>query len=326
MIANKKLLRVVFGAVLALSFGWLVVRRIHFSELQTAVAGISVPYILLGLLAFVTGYIFRIERWRIMLGAERGGVKWRDCSGPLLAGFALNNLLPFRAGDMLRSFAFNGKFGMSASAVLATLFVERLMDLVCLLILLCIILMVYGMDGLHLVGISWPLLMIPLGLVLGLLVAPRFLIPLLHIGGEWLSRISPGLGRAIQSATIKGASMLTYLCKPLVLNKLLLWSFSVWLMEASMFWFVSLSLPSLDVPSASLFAMPIGTLATLIPSTPGYVGTFDYFVAQSMIIKGNTIPSGSAYALLVHAVLWLPVTFVGGIYVLMHASTRPRKS
>jgi uncharacterized membrane protein YbhN (UPF0104 family) len=62
----------------------------------------------------------------------------------------------------------------------------------------------------------------------------------------------------------------------------------------------------------------VGTFATVIPSTPGYIGTFDYFTAQAMSALGNTAAAAAAFAFLVHAVLWLPPTVAGGLYLLMN--------
>ena len=76
----------------------------------------------------------------------------------------------------------------------------------------------------------------------------------------------------------------------------------------------------------------MATLATLIPSTPGYIGTFDYFMTWAMIQLGNAPSPAAAAAFLVHTLLWLPPTIVGGAYLLSHpirritaaTGTRPR--
>jgi len=64
-----------------------------------------------------------------------------------MASFAANNVLPFRAGDVLRSFAFNRKLGTTSGVVIATLFVERLLDLLILLILLGAALAFFNLDS-----------------------------------------------------------------------------------------------------------------------------------------------------------------------------------
>lgn len=105
--------------------------------------------------------------------------------------------------------------------------------------------------------------------------------------------------------------------------KLISWSLMAWLAEACVFWFAALALPSIVTPLAGWLALPAGTLATLIPSTPGYVGTFDYFTARAMTTLGNATAAATAYALLVHALLWLPPTIIGGAFLLLHPVRRP---
>jgi uncharacterized membrane protein YbhN (UPF0104 family) len=116
----------------------------------------------------------------------------------------------------------------------------------------------------------------------------------------------------------KGLSILVYLANGKMMAKLVAWSFAAWFAEGCVFWFSARALSSLSVPEAGWLACPVGTLATLIPSTPGYVGTFDYFTVRAMSMLGNTPAAATAFALLVHALLWLPPTLVGGLYLLMH--------
>jgi len=125
----KKILRLALGILVAVFFIWIVARHINFDELKIAFADTKTSWIIAGLVAFSVGYACRIERWRLMLNRDNSSLKWNHCAGPLLGSFAANNVLPFRAGDVLRTFAFNGRLGVSSGVVLATLFVERLLDL-----------------------------------------------------------------------------------------------------------------------------------------------------------------------------------------------------
>jgi hypothetical protein len=102
--------------------------------------------------------------------------------------------------------------------------------------------------------------------------------------------------------------------------KLIAWSALAWLIEALVYWFSALALPAVLVPSAGWLALPLTALATLIPSAPGYLGTFDYFAVRSMTELGNSIASATAYALLVHSVVWLPITLSGGLYWLFRSA------
>jgi uncharacterized protein (TIRG00374 family) len=64
------------------------------------------------------------------------------------------------------------------------------------------------------------------------------------------------------------------------------------------------------------FSFALGTLSTLIPSSPGYVGTFDYFTMLGIHAYGLNQTASTAYALIAHLLLWLPVTLVGFILYL----------
>jgi uncharacterized membrane protein YbhN (UPF0104 family) len=77
------------------------------------------------------------------------------------------------------------------------------------------------------------------------------------------------------------------------------------------------AIPELLQPFGAILALPLATLATLIPSTPGYVGTFDYFAVLALTQTGNGTDAATAFALLAHLLLWLPPTVIGGAYLLL---------
>ena len=76
---------------------------------------------------------------------------------------------------------------------------------------------------------------------------------------------------------------------------------------------------------APWFACATGTLATLIPSSPGYVGTFDYFAILGMMAYGAGRAISTAFAMLVHLLLWLPVTLAGAAYLVVPGTAAARR-
>jgi uncharacterized membrane protein YbhN (UPF0104 family) len=115
----------------------------------------------------------------------------------------------------------------------------------------------------------------------------------------------------------KSLGTLEHLSEGRTMSRLVMWSLFAWLSEGCVFWLLALALPSIVAPWGGWLALPVGTLATLIPSTPGYVGTFDFFTARAMTLVGNATSAATAYALLVHAMVWLPPTLVGGLHLLI---------
>jgi hypothetical protein len=97
---------------------------------------------------------------------------------------------------------------------------------------------------------------------------------------------------------------------------LLALSLAIWLLEAAVFGVVALAFAVSPGAYGALFAMATGTLSTLIPSSPGYVGTFDYFTLTALTAYAVPETTAAAIAFTVHAVLWLPLTVLGLGYLL----------
>ncbi len=318
----KKILRLILGLVLAIVFIWLILRQINLEELKRAFVGTASSWVMAGLAAFCVGYACRIERWRLMLNRDNPALKWHHCAGPLLGSFAANNVFPFRAGDVLRAFAFNGRLGVSSGVVMATLFVERLLDLLMVLVLLGVVLATFSLDVSNFAGIgSAALIGIAIG-ILFILLFPQVFAPVAIALGKFIARLAPKGGQKLLNEINKSLLTLVHLAKGNTMIRLVLWSIAAWLAEGCVFWFAALALSAITTPEAGWLALPVGTLATLIPSTPGYVGTFDFFTVRAMSALGNNVVASTAYALLVHALLWLPPTLLGGLYLMLHPTKK----
>lgn len=309
--------RLGLGIILAAFFAWLIARQIDLTELKQAFWGAQAGWLVGAFGMFCVGYACRIERWRTMLARDKPTLRWIDCAGPLLVSFAANNVLPFRAGDVLRAFAFNTRLDTRSGNVLATIFVERLLDLLMVLVLLGAALTMFGLDASRFVRAGSAALIAMALVILALLLFPRILAPVARAASKLVARLLPRLGQKLIDEVEEGLSTLSQLAGGSAMAKLVAWSFAIWLAEGCVFWFAALALPALTQPTAGWLALPVGTLATLIPSTPGYVGTFDYFTVQAMTVMGNAPAAATAYALLVHALLWLPPTLAGGLYLLV---------
>ena len=321
---NKKgFLRVGIGMAISAICAWLVVRGVNVQDAREAARSVNVTWLGLALLGFVAGYACRIERWRRMLVHENREIGWWDCAGPFFAGYAANNLLPFRAGDVVRAFAFSRVLGVNPGAVVTTLLVERLLDLLALLLILSSSILAFGVARFHSSTAGVLILGTSLVAVLIVLFFPRIVVRVVRSACTGIGRVSPRIGGKILSEVEKGAAMLTSLTDAKNLLGLFLLTMLVWVIEGWIFLSAALSVPTLVVPEASLLALPTGTLSTLIPSAPGFIGTFEYFVVISMTEMGNPTAAASVYALIVHGLLAFPSLLFGGAY-LVFSSFRAR--
>jgi len=317
---SKQGLRLTLSIFVTFIFVWLIFRQINIADLKRAFIDSNKNFILAGMGSFMIGYSCRIKRWQLMLQLDNSTIGWSQCAGPLLSSFAINNVLPFRSGDVVRVFAFNKQLKVSAGVVAATLFVERLLDLLMVLLLLGTSLTLFNLDVNGFAGLgSLSLIAMAMGILL-LLVYPNLFAPITKALGQCVIRFSPKRGQKLVFEINKGLMTLKHLSKGSMMVKLLYWSVLAWLAEGLLFWFAALALSGITNPASSWLALPIGTLATLIPSLPGYVGTFDYFTIRAMTQLSNSVGAATAYAFLVHLLLWLPPTLIGGFFLLLYPS------
>lgn len=313
----KGFARLAIGVAITAFFVYLIARQVRVDEVSAAARSAEAGGVLLALGAFLLGFACRISRWHAMLKIDNPALAWSRCSGPFVASFAANNVLPLRAGDLLRIMGFNQRLGVGAAKVAATMFVERLLDLMMLLCLLGIALRVFDLS-LHQVARVGSGTLIGLALVILLfLSAPRIPLALAHALLRRLSSTAPAIHQKIKTPIEQGLSTLQHLSRGATMARLIAWSAASWLCEGLMFWLAARALPAIDAAQAAWLAFPIATLSTLVPSTPGYVGTFDYFASLAMQLLGNSAAAATVYAILVHLLLWLPPTLIGAVYLML---------
>ncbi len=288
------------GALLA-----LLLRGVAWPEFRATLGGVRGAPLLAAFAFLVADYAARLVRWHWMLRELGARVPVSACARPFLVGFALNNVLPLRAGDVARVVAFRDTLGLPVARIAGTLVVERLLDLFVLLgILVCALyasrtpmLVQPPMRGLLLAAGGAALLGAGAFLAMGAFVRrglPATSHTLLGRIGGWFHRLAQSLAVLGRPARLAPLTAISVLC---------------WALEGGVFLSVA---RALDAPLQGVWlALAAGTLGTLVPSAPGHVGTFDFFAAAGLRATGTDPSVAAAFALLVHGVLWFPLTVVG---------------
>lgn len=306
----KRWLIFLAGLAIGTVFFFLALRGVVWSSIETNLTHAHSGWLLLSVVPLGMAYALRIERWRSMLAVFRTRAPYARLLAPYLGSFALNNILPFRLGDAARALAFRAELGAPPSAIASTLIVERVLDLWALCLLLCLSLVFMGIPDPR--GSFSPYLWL-IGSIVALLsltlTFPRRIaklaILLLNLG---LNRVVPRLVSRFVVRALLGVSALR--------SNGLLWlsllSILAWLCEGSMMWSVLHALP-IEPRSLSMSwaATAMGTLATLIPGTPGHFGTFDFFASAGLIVGGVDRSDATLCAVLTHLIMWLAVTLSG---------------
>ncbi len=304
-------------AVTVLLVGYAL-RGQDFGEMRDAFRRFNYWYLIPAVALYFIGVWFRAVRWRILLKPVVT-VTSREVLPVVIIGFMANNLLPFRAGEIARSFALSNKTGARKTAALATIAVERLFDGITMLAFILGAATVVSLtsDLRHVAIVAFivftaAILMLLL-LTLGGSVRDRLLqlvlgplpTPLADRIEAMAESFLAGLGvlrRRTDLALVAGCSVLA------------------WLFEASMYWVIARGftdpMPEKMTPAATMLTTGVANLATLIPSSPGYVGPFETGV--TLVVDGALGVNGAlalSYAFLVHAALFFPVTILGLIVI-----------
>lgn len=315
-----KVLRLVFGIALAATFAFMAFRNMDWAQAWQVFSHASPLWMIVGLVALAVDYTLRIVRWWFMMRTVAPELKLKQCFGPFLASIALNNVLPFRAGDIARAFGFQKQLGVPPVKTLGTMLVERLLDLVTLLGFLYAGLAIAGPEAVPpaFIKTAGTLAFIGVGMLVASLVFPTpFLnyfkrLEVKHADGESSAKKLAHIGTDLFST-------LRAMRTPQSLTAMLGLSVLSWFLEGVLF---ACAIRAIE-PSANLvsgwFSLALGTLATLIPSTPGYVGTFDFFAKAGYQAFGATETLSGIAALLAHVLIWVPLTLAGGGWLLTQA-------
>lgn len=263
------------------------------------------------------GVWLRAVRWQYLMSPIKE-ITARKLFPYTVLGFMANNVLPFRAGELVRAYLLGEREGISKTSILATILVERVLDALTLLVLLVLALAVSSQVTLPeemTTAVAWASLVF-LG-VLFLSLAAAFLSgAALALTGA-LVRVLPGPWRPrVQDLVRLFLAGLASLKQGRVLGMVSLISLLVWLAETGLFFLVGYGfrLPSLPF-QAFLLAMSAANLAISIPPSQGGIGPFEVTAREAMKLFGVDPSLATAYAIGVHAALLVPITILGLFYL-----------
>ncbi len=113
---------------------YYVFQNVKVSEVIAALKTVHYLYLVPAIFLVALTFLLRAIRWRYLAGSLKQISTARIIS-PLMIGF-MANILPARAGEVIRAYMLAKKEDLSFSASFATIFVERLLDMLCVLAML----------------------------------------------------------------------------------------------------------------------------------------------------------------------------------------------
>lgn len=303
--------RVVMGVGLTLSglLAFYFLRRVNLAQLGSTLA--SVNLWILALCILTKGAVFSLGalRSKVFLRPLRD-YRFSECFTAVLGGYVTDNIFPFRLGELVRIDLLARAGGISRSSTVAVAALERLIDLVSFLILFAVVVPLLAIDVSGDRRLAWGLATVLFALIaVGWLVAkpsrfPRIVVFLSRPCSDrvqaWLfekaQRFVDGFSALRSSRAVAEAMALTFVSRLLGMLTIQCW-----------LWAFGLDLPLY----APLIVMVFLSIGTMIPSSPGFIGTYHVACAYALELLGVEPAMAASVAIAGHFMATVPWTFIG---------------
>lgn len=305
-ITRRVLLGLALGIPLSALFLWLAVRALDFARVLEALRRADPVRVGLAVAAMTAVYAVQAERWR-WIARQEARLPFGRFFAFVIAGLAVNNVVPGRLGELVRGYLLADAGRTSRPRALATVVVDRIADVLALAAVL---------------AVSYPFLPHPAWLErLGVVAVPLALSLAAALAAAWRysrrsARRTGGRLSARPPSRLRGAvgDLLGGIGRtvswrdagvvlPLSLLAWCVWGLSAWLVASAL----GLHLSFLEVA----FVTALLNLGTAIPSSPGFIGTYQWLSVAGLGLFGVGRPEAFAFSVLMQAVWYVPTTVAG---------------
>jgi uncharacterized protein (TIRG00374 family) len=289
------------------------------TQLTASLHGANYQYLWPVPVLVLANFVLRSIRWRGLFVDEfRRPLTSFFCS--LTVGYLFNNLMPARAGDVVRVYHLSKLEMLSKSKVLATLFAERTGDLLTLMGLLAMVLIEYPELPIwfHRAGVM---------VAAGTLIAGLLIVFLKFYGDATLAFVLQMRRSArLQEIGNNFLAGLRGLCDIRIGGLFFFLTAVLWALEVTIASFIA-SAFRLEISTGNLlFVLVAITLGTLVPSSPGYVGAFEFFGLHALALVGHAGKNALSFVIVLHAVAILGAGFLGVISLGLWPATRTNRN
>jgi hypothetical protein len=312
--------RVWLGLLITAVFLALFLRQTDFGDIKDAFGGANYAIAFASLPVYFIGIWVRTVRWQYLLRPVK-----RVAAGRLypvvIIGLMANNLIPARAGELVRAYILGDRERVSKAASLGTIAVDRLFDGLTLIPMLVIVAAVVGADETFpLAVIDYDLSLFGLAIAMAALFGAAFAVLLVLAFSQrwrdWTDRLIHRLTPERLRPSVEGLAHsffdgLKSLRSPIDLAIAWIMSTVSWLLEATMYYMVGLAFHIDAGFEYYLLATAAANLAISVLASQGGIGPFELVTKQTFLAAGVADGTAKAFAIGLHALVLLPVIAVG---------------
>ena len=285
---------------------WLVLREIAFSQIIDNLAKINFRIYLLASLAFFMSYFFRVFCWYLLL---RRKVSYKDVFFTMGVGYLLNNIFPFRLGEIGRAVLLDDPPGPSALEVLSSVLVERIFDVfLAAVFVLSMLPRILGESFDHTMILIAFILTIA-GLVV-LFIAVRFRDCIMNWVKRWGERaifvktwIEPKVSQVLEGLTVLNdprAFLLAFFCLAIS-----------WFIAFGENYIIFQSLYPQPPFWWMIFVLSVGAFGAALPAAPSGLGVFEGVMVAAFALLGVGSKTAFTHAIVIHALAFVFTNILG---------------
>ncbi|MGC8916454.1 MAG: lysylphosphatidylglycerol synthase transmembrane domain-containing protein [Thermoanaerobaculum sp.] len=310
---STKTFQVAASLAAAAALLWFFFRRVSLHEVGAALKTLRLWPVAGAVGLALASYAARAWRWGMLLEGA-GKPRFRTLAGCTAAGFATSTVLPARLGELVRPLLLSARTGLPAAATLASIVAERLLDLLTVVFLFAVALLT-GSRGQAMLLRSLAVAaaaVVVLGVALLVVVKSRERV-LASLSSRarrpWSQRVLSFVQQLLSSLAFWGSPRHAF---ELAWASLLTWGLAI----AQ----VAVTAPAFGLalsPREATLVLAVSVVGLAVP-TPGGVGGFHAATQLALVhIPQWPLTTATAFALVHHAVCFVPVTLIGFGYMLV---------
>ncbi len=256
------------------------------------------------------GILARARRWRYLFPPRLAPPALVPA---MMIGYMANNVLPLRAGEVVRVYVVAHRWGHGFWLALATLVVERVIDSLSIVLILATLVLLVPVPPIfqHAAVILVLIDVVGIAVLAVLALAPA-------AGRRAVARLArrwPRLEPRVLGIYDTFARGVDGVRTPAHIGPVLGWNAVAWTLAALAAW-TSLRAVNIELPFlAGWTVLAFVGLGVSVPSAPGYIGVFPWAAILGAGLFGVSRADATAFALVFHASQFVPVTLLGWIYL-----------
>ncbi len=308
--------KVLLGLAISLLFLYLAFRNVDFASMLEALQGVNYWWLLPGIGFMFISLAIRAYRWGYFIRPLRE-VPFRKLYSAMMIGYMANNVFPLRLGEVMRAYVIGRSANISKTSSFATILVERIIDVISLVVILGITIF-FGEFPDYIQKAGWLIFTFAVSMVLFIILLMEKTRATLRsvwiLSSPFPTRIKKSINRLLRKF-LAGFEVFRQTSQYFTI---IMQSISLWLLYAGIIYVTFIAFDIEPAHSslfvASLVLLVMISIGIMIPSSPGFVGTYHLLCKEGLALFGVGANEAISFAIVLHILNYIPMTLVGFYY------------